>query len=147
MRDLLVSRFWSPPLFGVQPTLARGLNLTLPPLLWGVFCGLLSGVGPYVFIAGLVLSFLGAFGAGRQQLGAGSGLLRGVAAGTFFGASVLAGHAIAGSGSLMFQPAWLQVAFTAVVGGAFGACGGWSRLREETQVDAALPEAAFVRGD
>jgi hypothetical protein len=127
VRRLLVSRLWLPPLFRVQSPAERALNLALPPLVWGLLCGALSSVNRLSFTVGLALSVLGAFGAGRQQLGLGSGLLRGILAGTLFGASVLTGQAIAGTDSTLFHPAWLQVVFTAVVGGTFASCGGWSR--------------------
>lgn len=126
MRRLLADRFWSPPLLRLQSPAERALNMAVP-LVWGLLCGLLSGVDRAAFTIGLAASVIGAFGAGRQQLGAGAGLLRGVFAGTLFGVSVLAGHAILGSGSLLLHPVWLQIVFTAVVGGTFAACGGWSR--------------------
>jgi hypothetical protein len=124
---LLVNRFWSPPLLRAQSPAERALNVALPPLVWGLLCGLLSGVDRVAFTIGIAFSVLGAFGAGRQQLGVGPGLLRGLFAGTLFGASVLAGHALVGSSSLLFHPAWLQVVFTAAVGACFAAWGGWSR--------------------
>jgi hypothetical protein len=127
MRRLLVSRFWSPPLFFAQSPAERALNMVLPPLTWGLVCGLLSGVNRVAFLVGIALSVFGAFGAGRQQLGIGSGLLRGVFAGALFGASVLTGHVLIGSGSLLFHPASLQVFFTAVLGACFAAWGGGSR--------------------
>lgn len=127
MTRLFVNRFWWPPLLCTQSSVERALNLALPPLLWGILCGLLSVVSPTAVAVGLALSVLGAFGAGRQQQSAYTGLLRGVLAGSLFGVSVLAGHAAVGAGSVPFHPAGLQVAFTAAVGGAFAACGGWSR--------------------
>lgn len=126
MRQLLLNRFWSPPLFRTQSSAERALNVVLPPLAWGLLCGLLSGVNRAAFTVGIALSVLGAFGAGRQQLGVGSGLLRGLFAGTSFGVAVLVGHAMVGTGELLF-PAWEQVAFTAAMGACFAAGGGWSR--------------------
>lgn len=127
MRRLLVNRFWSPPLLRAQSPTERALNAALPPLIWGLLCGLLAGIDRTAFTIGVALSVFGAFGAGRQQLGARSGFLRGLFAGTLFGTSVLAGHTLVGSGSLLLQPAGLQIVFTAAVGACFAACGGWSR--------------------
>lgn len=127
MRQLLLNRFWSPPLLQAQSPAERALNVVLPPLAWGLLCGLLSGVNRTAFTVGIALSVLGAFGAGRQQLGVGSGLLRGLFAGASFGIAVLVGHAWVGAGELLFPSAWEQVAFTAAMGACFAACGGWSR--------------------
>jgi len=139
---IVIGRFWAPPLFRLQSPLERALNIVAPPLVWGLLCGLLSGVNRSAYLVGLALSISGAFGAGRQQLGAGAGAIRGAIAGTIFGAFVLAGHALAGGGSMLLHPESLQVVFTATIAATFAAGGGWSRRRAEERAGAGRPLAA-----
>jgi hypothetical protein len=130
VRELLRNRFWAPPLLRDQPRALGLLNVFAPPLLWGMLCGLLCGISRIAFIVGLVLSLIGAFGAGRQHLGILAGTCRGGLAGALFGGAILAGRGLGGGGTLLFHLPILQVVFTGSVAAFLGALGGLSRLRE-----------------
>lgn len=130
MRHVLTTRLWWPPLLRELPPALGLLNVVAPPLLWGVLCGVLSGVSHGAFLSGVVLSFVGAFAAGRQHDGRSAGLTRGFVAGTLFGLAILLGHAVHDAGALVLEPPFLQVAFTATVAASLGALGGNARGRE-----------------
>lgn len=132
MKRILLGRFWLPPLFHAQSLSERILNAVMPPVAWGILCGLLSGVDSLAYAIGLALSLIGAFGAGRQHLGARAGALRGLAVGATFGASVLAGNALGGGAAEMLpDPRFLQVAFAATIASGIAAIGGLTRRRGE----------------
>lgn len=142
MRHVVLARFWRPPLLRDQSPPLGVLNTVAPPLVWGLLCGVLSEVGYGAFVVGVVLSFVGAFAAGRQHDGASSGLARGLVAGSLFGSAVLLGHDLSGDGALPLESPLLQVLSTAAIASLLGALGGITRHHELCRVAETPPADA-----
>ncbi|MFL5331870.1 MAG: hypothetical protein ACJ8H8_01535 [Geminicoccaceae bacterium] len=64
---------------------------------FGLLCGLALGVSTALYLVGVVLALLGGVGGGAQYERRGDALLRGLVAGTLFGAFILLGFELGGS--------------------------------------------------
>ena len=80
-----------------------------------------------------LIGIVGGVGAGLDHMGARAGALRGLAAGSIFGASILIAHEIHGAEAKaeLPDPPILLIVITTVLGVLFAALGGWLRERYE----------------
>ncbi|HEV7751220.1 MAG TPA: hypothetical protein VGO71_06750 [Baekduia sp.] len=107
----------------------RVIGALVVPLVFGALCGVVLGWSAVGYWALQVLAALGGILGGFEHRGAAEGARRGAVSGVIFGAGILLGHAIAGTGaevSLGSVPGLLPV-ITGVAGCAFGAIGGARR--------------------
>jgi hypothetical protein len=66
------------------------------PSAFGLLCGLALGVSGALYLIGVILALLGGIGGGAQYGRRGDALLRGLVAGTLFGAFILLGFELGG---------------------------------------------------
>jgi hypothetical protein len=123
-----------PPLLAEHP---RGVQILLAgvvPVLYGAVTGLFLGISEGTYLVLSIIGILGGIGAGFDHLGAGAGARRGVIAGLLFGGSILIAHEIHGADAKadLPDPEVLLIVITTLLGGAFGAVGGWLRGRTTT---------------
>jgi hypothetical protein len=80
-----------------------------------------------------IVGIVGGVAAGFDHVGAKAGALRGIAAGSIFGASILIAHEIHGEEAKadLPEPAIILVVITTVLAIGFAALGGWARARAE----------------
>jgi hypothetical protein len=126
-RNPLVARLLVP--FPERSVAERVIGALVVPLLFGVLCGVVLGWSAAGYWVLQVIATVGGVAGGFEHHGAAAGARRGVAGGVLFGASVLLGHALAGTeaeASLGPVPALLP-AVTATFGCALGALGGRGR--------------------
>jgi hypothetical protein len=126
-RHPLVARLLVP--FRERSRAEQVVGALVVPVLFGVLCGVVIGWSAAGYWALQVVATVGGVAGGFEHQGARAGAQRGVAGGLIFGASVLLGHALAGTTaetSLGAVPALLP-AVTATCGCALGALGGRGR--------------------
>jgi hypothetical protein len=126
-RHALVERLLAP--FAERSLAERVVGALVVPVLFGVLCGVVLGWSAAGYWALQVVATVGGVAGGFEHHGAAAGARRGVAGGLLFGASVLLGHALAGTDaevSLGPVPALLP-AVTATFGCVLGALGGRGR--------------------
>ena len=101
------------------------------PIVYGAVTGYFLGVSEGTYLVLTAIGVLGGIGAGFDHLGAGAGARRGVLAGLLFGGSILIAHEIHGADAKadLPDPGVLLVVITTLLGAAFGAVGGWLRVR------------------
>jgi hypothetical protein len=109
------------------------------PAVYGAVTGVFLGVSEPVYLVLSVLGVLGAIGAGFDHLGARQGALRGVVAGSVFGAFILIAHELSGkeAEARLPEPAILLVVVTTALGVLFAALGGRLRARAERRTETA----------
>jgi hypothetical protein len=74
----------------------RFFEALILPSAFGLLCGLALGVSGALYLVGVVLALLGGIGGGAQYSDRGNALLRGLVAGTLFGAFILLGFELGG---------------------------------------------------
>ena len=101
------------------------------PAVFGAITGYFLGVSEGTYVVLSALGVLGGVAAGFDHYGAMAGAKRGLLAGAIFGTAILIAHEIHGAEAEadLPDPAVLLVVITTVLGGAFGALGGWVRAR------------------
>lgn len=119
-----------PPLLAEHPRPVQVLLAVVLPALYGAATGYFLGVSEATYLALSIIGVLGGIGAGFDHLGAAPGALRGVVAGSIFGAAILIAHQIHGADAKadLPDPEVLLVLITTGLAAIFGAAGG--RLRE-----------------
>ena len=122
-----------PPLLSEHSRKVQVVLSVVVPALFGALTGVFLGVSEPVYLVLSLLGILGGVGAGFDHLGARAGALRGVLAGSVFGASILIAHEIHGEEAKAHlpEPAILLVAVTTGFAVPLAALGGWLRQRQE----------------
>lgn len=120
-----------PPLFSEMPRTAQITLGGIIPAAYGAVTGYFLGENEAVYLVLSVIGIVGGIGAGLDHMGARDGALRGLAAGSIFGASILIAHEIHGTEAKadLPDPAIVLVAITTVLAIGFAAFGGWLRQR------------------
>ena len=105
------------------------------PALYGVVCGVFLGISEPVYLVLSLIGILGGVGAGFDHVGARAGALRGIVAGSVFGAFILIAHEIHGEEAKadLPDPKILLVVVTTVLAVPLAALGGWLRQRQEAR--------------
>jgi hypothetical protein len=75
----------------------RLFEAILLPSVFGLLCGLALGASAALYLVGVVLALLGGIGGGAQYERRGDALVRGLVAGTLFGAFILLGFELGGA--------------------------------------------------
>ena len=135
------------PLLEEHPRPLQFVFVFVLPVAFGAITGYFLGVSEVTYLVLSILGVLGGIGAGYDHVGAKAGALRGVIAGSLFGASILVAHEIHGAEpkAHLPEPHILLVVLTTALAVAFGALGGWLRARSlrspdaPTAVEAAAP--------
>jgi hypothetical protein len=114
----------------------RGVQILLVgvvPAVYGAITGYFLGVSEAVYLVLSVVGIVGGVAAGFDHVGAKAGAVRGIAAGSIFGASILIAHELHGEEAKadLPEPAILLIVVTTVLAVAFAAIGGWARARAE----------------
>ncbi len=120
-----------PPLLEEHPRSLQIFLVVVLPAAYGALTGYFLGVSESTYLVLSVLGVLGGIGAGFDHLGSSDGAKRGLLGGAIFGSSILIAHEIHGATAKadLPDPAILLVVLTTVLGGAFGALGGYLRQR------------------
>jgi hypothetical protein len=74
----------------------RFFEVAILPSAFGLLCGLALGVSAALYLVGVILALLGGIGGGAQYARRGDAVLRGLVAGTLFGAFILLGFELGG---------------------------------------------------
>jgi hypothetical protein len=74
----------------------RFFEALILPSAFGLLCGLALGVSAALYLVGVILALLGGIGGGAQYARRGDAVLRGLVAGTLFGAFILLGFELGG---------------------------------------------------
>ena len=103
------------------------------PAVYGAITGYFLGTSEAVYLVLSILGVLGGVAAGFDHVGVKAGALRGIAAGSIFGASILIAHELHGEDAKAHlpDPAIVLVLVTTVLAVGFAAIGGWARARAE----------------
>jgi hypothetical protein len=103
------------------------------PAIYGAITGYFLGVSEAVYLVLSVVGIVGGVAAGFDHVGAKAGAIRGIAAGSIFGAAILIAHEIHGEDAKadLPDPAILLVVVTTVLAIGFATLGGWLRGRAE----------------
>ena len=103
------------------------------PALYGALTGVFLGISEPVYLVLSLIGILGGVGAGFDHIGARAGALRGVVAGSVFGAFILIAHEIHGeeAEAHLPEPAILLLVVTTGLAVPLAALGGWLRQRQE----------------
>ena len=119
------------PLLEEHPRPLQFVFVFVLPVAFGAITGYFLGVSEITYLVLSILGVLGGIGAGYDHVGAKAGALRGVFAGSLFGASILIAHELHGAEpkAHLPEPHILLVAITTTLAVAFGALGGWLRAR------------------
>jgi hypothetical protein len=127
------------PLLSEHPRSAQFTLAFVVPALYGALTGYFLGVSETVYLILSIVGIVGAVGAGLDHAGARAGAVRGVIAGSVFGAFILIAHEIDGSEAEAHlpEPAIVLVLITTVLAIAFAALGGWLRGRAMSKEAAA----------
>lgn len=130
----LASRAWHPPDFHAQPRWLQAIDAFVVPVTWGFTCGLVVGLSELAFFACCAVALAGGISAGLQHHRTAAALTRGLIGSTLFGATILAGHATAGSAPThaIPDPALLQLPVSIVPGLLLALIGCSIRGRRET---------------
>ena len=122
-----------PPLISEHPRPVQVFLIVVLPALFGAVTGYFLGVSEATYLVLSVIGIVGGIGAGLDHMGPRAGALRGLAAGSFFGASILIAHEIHGAVAKaeLPEPPILLIVITTVLGVLFAALGGWLRERYE----------------
>ena len=124
---------WPPPLMSSHPRPTQIILVGVVPAVFGAITGIFLGVSEPIYLVLSILGVLGGVGAGFDHVGAREGALRGLIAGSLFGAFILIAHELSGMDAKAHlpEPAIVLVVITTVLGIAFGAIGGAMRVRVE----------------
>jgi hypothetical protein len=122
-----------PPLLVEHQRPVQVLLAVVVPAAYGALTGIMLGVSEPVYWVLSALGVLGGVGGGFDHLGARAGALRGLLAGSLFGAFILVAHELSGKEATAHlpEPPVLLVVITTVLGVALHALGGSIRARVE----------------
>jgi hypothetical protein len=128
-----------PPLLEEHPRWLQVLLVIVLPAVYGAVTGYFLGVSKGAYLVLSILGVVGGIGAGFDHVGARAGAVRGVIAGSVFGAAILIAHEIHGKEAKVAlpHPAILLMVLTTLLAIGFGALGGWLRGRATTRAAAA----------
>lgn len=84
------------PQWDEMSTGRRFFEVLVLPSGFGLLCGLALGASAALYLVGVILALLGGMGGGAQYVRRRDALLRGLVAGTLFGAFILLGFALGG---------------------------------------------------
>jgi hypothetical protein len=84
------------PQWAEMPRARRFFEAIVLPSGFGLLCGLALGVSAALYLVGVVLALLGGIGGGAQYADRRDALIRGLVAGTLFGAFILLGFELGG---------------------------------------------------
>jgi hypothetical protein len=120
-----------PPLLSEHSRPLQVVLAVVVPALYGALTGVFLGVSEPVYLVLSLIGILGGVGAGFDHVGARAGALRGVVAGSVFGAFILIAHEIHGEEAKAHlpDPAILLPAITTGLAVPLAALGGWLRQR------------------
>jgi Protein of unknown function (DUF2510) len=126
-----------PPLLSEHSRPVQVVLAGVVPALYGALTGVFLGVSEPVYLVLSLIGILGGVGAGFDHIGARAGALRGVVAGSVFGAFILIAHEIHGeeAEAHLPEPAILLVAITTGLAVPLAALGGWLRQRQERKAE------------
>jgi hypothetical protein len=135
-----------PPLLSEHSRPMQVVLAGVVPALYGALTGVFLGVSEPVYLVLSLIGILGGVGAGFDHIGARAGALRGIVAGSVFGAFILIAHEIHGEEAKAHlpEPAIVLVAITTGLAVPLAALGGWLRQRQERK--ARVREAPAVPG-
>jgi hypothetical protein len=85
------------PQWAEMSTGRRLFEALILPSAFGLLCGLALGASSALYLVGVVLALLGGIGGGAQYERRGDALIRGLVAGTLFGAFILLGFELGGA--------------------------------------------------
>jgi hypothetical protein len=121
-----------PPLLSEHPRPLQFVLAIVVPALYGALTGVFLGVSEPIYLVLSLIGILGAVVAGFDHLGARAGALRGLVAGSVFGAFILIAHEIHGEEAKAHlpEPAILLLAITTGFAVPLAALGGWLRQRQ-----------------
>jgi hypothetical protein len=120
-----------PPLLSERPRPVQLVLAGVVPALYGALTGVILGISEPVYLVLSLLGILGAVVAGFDHAGARAGALRGLVAGSVFGAFILIAHEIHGEEAKadLPEPEVLLVVVTTAFAVPLAALGGWLRQR------------------
>jgi hypothetical protein len=124
-----------PPLLAEHSRPVQVLLAGVVPALYGALTGVMLGISEPVYAVLSVLGILGAVAAGFDHIGPRAGALRGIVAGSVFGAFILIAHEIHGEAAKanIPHPGIVLVAITTGFAVPLAALGGWLRRRRERE--------------
>jgi hypothetical protein len=122
-----------PPLLSEHSRPVQVLLAGVVPALYGALTGVFLGISEPVYLVLSLIGILGGVGAGFDHIGARAGALRGLVAGSVFGAFILIAHEIHGreAEAHLPEPAIVLVAITTGLAVPLAALGGRLRQRQE----------------
>jgi hypothetical protein len=124
-----------PPLLSSRSVPAQVVLAGVVPAAYGALCGWVLGVNEVLYIIlSAPIAMAGQVGAGFEHRGGRSGALRGLVAGTLFGAFILITHELIGNEEKaeLPHPKIILLGITALFGSGLGAIGGnWRGEAEE----------------
>jgi hypothetical protein len=122
-----------PPLLSQRPRPVQVLLAGVVPALYGALTGVVLGVSEPAYLVLSLLGILGAVAAGFEHRGARAGAVRGVLAGSIFGAFILIAHQIHGEDAKAHlpDPEILLLVLTTGFAMPLAALGGSLRRRQE----------------
>ena len=120
-----------PPLLSERSRAEQIVLAGVLPVAFGAVTGYFLGVSETTYLVLSAIGVIGGIGAGFDHHGVAAGAKRGLIAGLIFGAAILITHEIHGAEAEAHlpEPAIVLVVITTVLGGVFGAVGGWIRQR------------------
>jgi hypothetical protein len=130
---VVLARRRLPPLLSERSRPVQVVLAVVVPALFGALTGVFLGVSEPVYLVLSLIGILGGVGAGFDHMGARAGALRGVVAGSVFGAFILIAHEVHGgeAEAHLPEPAIVLVAITTGLAIPLAALGGWLRQRQE----------------
>jgi hypothetical protein len=126
-----------PPLLSEHSRPVQVVLAGVVPALYGALTGIFLGVSEPVYLVLSLIGILGGVAAGFDHIGARAGALRGVVAGSVFGAFILIAHEIHGeeAEAHLPEPAIVLVGITTGLAVPLAALGGWLRQRRERKAN------------
>ena len=119
------------PLLASRPPTVQVVIAIVPPIVFGLICGIVLGVSGAIYGVLSILAALGGIAAGFEHDGPSEGAVRGFAGGLLFGSFILFGHAVADTRAKasLPDPHVVLVVVTTIAGIGLGGLGGMLRAR------------------
>ncbi|MEO6496180.1 MAG: hypothetical protein ABIO51_01725 [Solirubrobacteraceae bacterium] len=132
------------PLLLARPFPAQLVLAIVLPVAFGALTGWMLSKSETAYLVLSLLGVLGGIGAGYDHLGSSEGFVRGILGGALFGLTILATHSLVDNVAKvhLFEPQWILVIITTVLGALFGAWGGSLRAKSEAKRDAGVAQTA-----